>query len=90
MNNDELNWYQKQKLESADPRILIADYEKQARSIGGRPRSERRLENRLAQLPENRICPKCQQLKLNKRQWVVIDGEAYCRSCHWKQNVKQG
>lgn len=47
-------------------------------------RKQYRKEKRRTQLPLNRICPGCDKLKLNNKQWVVIHSlGTFCKSCYW-------
>lgn len=48
----------------------------------GRPRRVRRAENRSGELPRDRKCPVCKELKLKSRQWVVKHGIVCCVSCY--------
>ena len=61
----------------------VARKENQERKAG-RPRAERRQENREADLPQDRRCPICGNLKLKSKQWVVGYHDlhhAICLSC---------
>lgn len=40
-------------------------------------------ERRLKQVPKNRTCPNCLEIKASPRSWVVKDGWAVCRKCYY-------
>lgn len=51
----------------------------------GRPRSERRQEERDEKLPADRRCSYCKNIRLKSRQWVVLpNGKVGCKSCYMK------
>jgi transcription elongation factor Elf1 len=53
----------------------------------GRPRKERRIEQRKKLLPEDRVCPICGCVKINSKQWVCkkhYEFLAVCKSCYMK------
>lgn len=60
----------------------IAARERAARREGsGLSRAERKRIARQALLPKDRICPVCNTVKLNTRQWVITVDETICKSC---------
>lgn len=57
----------------------------QAEQRAGRPRSERRAEGRLVELPSDMVCPVCELTVLGSRRWVVGQHEVHdatCLACH--------
>ena len=60
-----------------------AEEELSSSSAGGRSRAERRAEARESQLPQDRRCPSCGEVKMESRRWVVSATGVVCRSC-WK------
>jgi len=47
-------------------------------------RKERRRKIRNYDLPKDRRCPDCGQIKLKSRQWVIKDGIVTCLGC-WRK-----
>jgi hypothetical protein len=56
----------------------------------GRPRSERRRIAREKLLPDNRICPACNECVLESNKWAVVDCVATCLSCYRERKKKEG
>lgn len=53
----------------------------------GRPRSERRAIAREKKIPKDRRCPRCGEVVLKSRSWVISsDNEAICLACHRKES----
>lgn len=78
------------KKAAADLKRTLQDLEEVSATLTrreGRPRKERRKARRLEMLPSSMRCPRCGEVKLNSRQWVVTDGAPCCKACWMKRGV---
>jgi transcription elongation factor Elf1 len=82
---------EKMLLESAAESIKRATERMGREEVDDEPRltrKEKRLEARVAQLPQDRKCPECHEVVLSVRSWVVKQRLAKglapcCRRCHF-------